>query len=301
MICGRSLCNDGGWCMIELSAGSARASIVPQMGGALAGLWAGDLPVLRAGPGQKAEGPFALACNLLVPFSNRISAGGFAFEGRRHAVTPNLPGEPYPLHGDGFQRAWQVEALRLHSATLSLPDGQIGPYRYAARAVYDLGPMALEIRLSVTNRGDIALPFGLGLHPWFPRGPETRLQFMAEGQWPETADHLPATQHPVVLDRGGAWRCAAPLPDTWINMGFSGWNGQARILQGAGAASVRLTARGLGTALVYAPSAAADFFCFEPVSHPVDAHNLPGQPGLVRLAPGQTLAASMTLTWGQTA
>jgi aldose 1-epimerase len=283
--------------MITLRAGSAKAQVLPQMGGGLAGLVVGDLPVLRPWSGRVEDGPFALACNLLVPFSNRIS-GGFSYQDQRHEMAPNLPGEAYPIHGDGFQRVWQVTEQDENQATLTLTEGEIGPFRYDARVSYQLMPRALETRLSVTNHGPVALPFGLGLHPWFPRDGATRLEFTASGQWPETPDHLPATPAPVPVDDGGAWDSLAPLPEGWINMGFSGWDGNARIVQGDAAVSVTLTAIGLGTALLYSPSSRSDFFCFEPVSHPVDAHNLPGQPGLSDLAPGESLSVSMTLTWG---
>jgi aldose 1-epimerase len=53
----------------------------------------------------------------------------------------------------------------------------------------------------------------------------------------------------------------------------------------------------LGTLILYSPSAQAPFLCLEPVSHPVDAHNLPGQPGLVRLAQGESLSAFLALSW----
>lgn len=284
--------------MITLTAGTSKAEIVPEMGGGLAGLWAGDLPVLRPWPGKVSAGPFALSCNLLVPFSNRISGGGFTYDGRQHVVQPNLPGEPYPIHGDGFQRAWNIAATSASSARLILTDGVIGPFRYSAEVTYTLTPHALNTGLAVTSLGEVPLPFGLGLHPWFPRNSTTRLRFNATGIWPETPDHLPATCQPQPLGDGTPWRDLAPLPDSWINAGFSGWDGHAWIDQTAGAAPVHLVAAQLGTALVYSPSANADFFCFEPVSHPVDAHNLPGQPGLVRLAPGETLSASMTLNWG---
>jgi aldose 1-epimerase len=45
----------------------------------------------------------------------------------------------------------------------------------------------------------------------------------------------------------------------------------------------------------YSPSNKADFFCFEPVTHPVDAHNLPGGPtanGLRVLAPREAMTAA---------
>jgi aldose 1-epimerase len=283
--------------MIRLTAGHARLQILPQMGGGLAGLWAGALPVLRPWSGRVEDGPFALACNLLVPFSNRISAG-FTFNGQYHSIAPNLPGEAYPIHGDGFQRIWELGEIGPTRVELTLPNGEIGPFIYASKVSYILKPEVLESELSVTNLGSFVLPFGLGLHPWFPRDSETRLQFTASGHRPESADHLPATLNALNLDHGGPWRLPAPLPEDWINEGFTGWNGHARITQGAKAASVDLIAKGLGTALLYSPSAQADFFCFEPVSHPVDAHNLPEQPGLTALAPGQTLTTSMTLIWG---
>lgn len=284
--------------MITLTASKAEARILPQIGGGLASLTVGDLPVLRPWSGRVKDGPFALACNLLVPFSNRIS-GGFTCQGQRHDIAPNLPGEAFPIHGDGFQRVWQVVDFGPSHAELSLPNGGIGPFRYAAQVSYDLMPEALETKLSVTNHGSLALPFGLGLHPWFPRDAATRLQFTASGQWPETPDHLPATREPEPLDHGGPWQARAPLPKGWINMGFSGWNGSARIDQGTLAASLNLTSSGMGTALLYSPSGTSDFFCFEPVSHPVDAHNLPGQPGLTALAQGESLTVSMTLTWDE--
>lgn len=285
--------------MITLAAGKAKARIVPQMGGGLAGLWEGDLPVLRPWSGRAEDGPFALACNLLLPFSNRMSCGGFTYDGQHYPIAPNVPGEAYPIHGDGFQRSWQPDSLSQTKAELSLQNGAIGPFRYAAKVSYHLTPGALDVRLSVTNQGHFALPFGLGLHPWFPRDLATRLQFTATGHWPETLDHLPATYDPMPLNHGGAWHDLAALPEGWINTAFSGWDGHAQISQGPHAASSRMTVSGLGTALLYSPSATTDFFCFEPVSHPVDAHNLPGQPGLTRLDPGESLTVSMTLTWGQ--
>jgi aldose 1-epimerase len=281
--------------MITLTAGTAKAHILPDMGGGLAGLWQGDRPILRPWSGNPDDGPFALACNLLLPFSNRISHGGFTFKGQHHPIAPNLPGEPFPIHGDAFQRIWTHHSTQA-TADLTLTRGSIGPFLYDAQARYALAPNALTITLSLTNRATQTLPYGLGLHPWFPRDAATRLQFHATGCWPETAQHLPATQAPLPL-HPNPWADPAPLPDAWINQGFSGWDSHARITQGPAATSLNLTATGLTTALLYSPSATADFFCFEPVTHPVDAHNLRGQPGLAALAQDANLNASLTLTW----
>ena len=285
--------------MIMLTAGPSKAEIIAEMGAGLAGLWADEKPVLRPWSGRVQDVPFALACNLLVPFSNRISGGGFGHEGARHPLDPNLPGKVCPINGDGFQRPWQAVDVTGNRAELCLPGGAIGPFRRSASVRYHLTQGSVETRLSVTNTGDLALPFGLGLHPWFPRDDDTRLQFNATGQWPEGPDHLPTSQIPVPFGTACPWARLEPLPHGWINGGFSGWDSRARIVQGKAAMSLQIACTGLGTALIYSPSAKADFFCFEPVSHPVDAHNLPGQPGLVRLAPGADFNVTKTLNWGQ--
>jgi aldose 1-epimerase len=267
------------------------------MGAGLSGLWVGEKPALRPWSGRVEDGPFALSCNLLVPFSNRISGGGFVYEGSQYSLAANLPGEASPIHGDGFQRPWQTVELTEVRAELRLGSGEIGPFRHSATVSYEVSQGSLETRLAVTNTGDLALPFGLGLHPWFPRDDDTRLQFCATGHWPETPDHLPATRAPLPFAAGCPWQKPAPLPQGWINCGFSGWDGRAEITQGKAAMSLQIVSAGLGTALLYSPSASAGFFCLEPVSHPVDAHNLSGQPGLARLQPGDTLSARMTLIW----
>lgn len=283
---------------LRLVAGDAVAVVAPDRGGGLASLEAGGRPVLSAEAGRPA-GPFALAMNLLLPFSNRVS-GRFHFEGRTHDLAPNLAGEPFPIHGDAFQRPWEVLRADIREAVLRLGEGRFGPYRYEAEATYRLGPSSLAVDLRLTSRSEVALPFGLGFHPWFPREAGTRVRFRAAGCWPQDDRFLPASEAPVPLPPDWRFDPPAPLPRGWINAAFSGWDSVAEVLAPPNAPSVRLTAPGLSTLIVYSPSAEAPFLCLEPVSHPVDAHNLPGRPGLVRLAPGESLSASLTLAWAPT-
>ena len=279
--------------MIRLHSGAAEAVIDPDLGAGIVALKAAGLPVLSAGLGRPQGSAFAQGLNLLAPFSNRISRP-FAFEGRTHPVPATLPGEPFPIHGDAFQKPWTIEAQSDSDAALTLR-GAIGPFRYDACVAYVLRGDALSVRLDLTNRADVTLPYGGGFHPWFPRHASTRLEFRAKGAWPEDDRHLPATPVPTEIPADVQFETAAPLPPGWINCGFSGWDGIARIIQPGLAITVE--APGLTTALVYSPGAAAPFFCFEPVSHPVDAHNLPGQPGLVPLASGTSLSMSLRLSW----
>lgn len=283
---------------IALHAGTARAEVLPDMGAALAGLWAGDLPVLRPWRGRAGDGPFSVASIVLAPFSNRVSRP-FTWRGRTHALPRNLDTEAFAIHGDAFARAWRVTRREAGRIDLALDDGAVGPFRYRAALSHALGPTGLVSELTLTNRSDEPMPYGAGFHPWFPRDRDTRIAFAATGLWPEDDRHLPASQRPVGLSADQDFSTRRALPAGWINNGFAGWDRHLRIEQGADAASVTLTAGALlDTLILFSPGADADFFCAEPVSHPVDALNLPGHPGLVVLAPGDSMTVSMRLAWG---
>jgi aldose 1-epimerase len=285
---------------LAISDGVAEAVVAPELGGGLASydlIEAGKrTPLFRRCLRLADARPFDLANNLLLPWSNRISGGGFRFAGKFHPLAPNLPGEPCPIHGNGFSSAWTVETAGAASVELSLASEGPGPFRYAARAAYRLNAGALTIRLGIVNRAGEPLPFGLGFHPWIVRTTKTLLMAKAPRVVFETNDHLPSGEADV--SSRPDWDFSAPreLPGGWINNAFLGWDGRADILWLDRRLALAVAADPpLKVCIVYSPSAAADFFCFEPVSHPVDAHNAPGGPeanGLVILEPEASLTAT---------
>ena len=287
--------------MVEIkvvSAGNAKLEIVPELGGGISRLDVHGKPVLRPWSGDESN-LFSLASNILVPFSNRISGGGFEWNRMHYPLTPNMSNESFPIHGDGFQKVWENVEVD-EGCRMILPNGTFGPWRYGAEQVLNLSPGSLQMTLTLINKGEIILPFGCGFHPWFPRYKDTKLSFVAETIWMEDTSHLPTKELPISEDSD--WRFDQPrtLPEKLINNGYTGWCGTARIEQGRNAVSCSLTAsKNLKTAIVYSPYSGSDFFCFEPVSHPVDAFHLPGRPGLVELAPGDSMIASMTISWKQ--
>ncbi|MFZ0600170.1 MAG: aldose 1-epimerase [Roseiarcus sp.] len=285
---------------LTINDGVAEAVILPELGAGLASYdlirASGRVPLFRPRRDPARGGPFDLALNLLVPWSNRISGGGFRFNGQFHPLAPNLPGEPFPIHGNGFSSRWLVGRATADSADLSLCSDGPGSFRYEARASYSLTAGALAMRLCVRNLAPEPLPFGLGFHPWIVRSAGTLLKAKAGRIVMETHDHLPAGEAPAASR--AEWDFAAPraLPSGWINNAFLGWDGRATVLWADRSLELEVEADPpLSTYILYSPSDKADFFCLEPVTHPVDAHNLPGGPeanGLTILAPQETLSAA---------
>ncbi len=279
-----------------LSVGSARLELAPSLGGAISRLDVGGRPVLRPWNGDVSN-PFTLASNILVPFSNRISKAGFHWKGEFHRLQSNFDDDPFPIHGDGFQRSWQIQQ-GVDQARMTLGDGRIGPWRYEASQEFKLLETGLVILLSMTNTGKHGLPFGCGFHPWFPRSVETRLSFTAREVWMEDHQHLPTTALRLCDAPDWSFERARSLPVEPVNHCFTGWRGKAVITQGAQAVSCTVEASdSLDNAILYSPGRSADFFCLEPVSHPVDAFHLTAYPGLRELLPGQSMQASIRLSW----
>jgi len=288
-------------CMLErlvLRNDSLLAEVVPQVGGGLARLdWLGGAqpePLLRALPPDVAgmPAPGQLACFALLPWSNRMAPAGFEFDGRRHVPAPNRAGEPCPIHGDGWQQGWRLASQGEQSVVLTLARIDAVPFSYDAMLRYTLDGAALVVELEVRNMGALSLPFGIGLHPWMPDPQGARLQARADGVWLSGADKLPVERRAVPHN----WRFDAPcaLPADGVDHVFDGWPGAARIDWPARGVSLAIEAD-MDYFILYAPPG-RDFFCFEPVDHPINAHNLPGYPGLSVLAPGATLRRRCVFT-----
>ena len=86
------------------------------------------------------------------------------------------------------------------------------------------------------------------------------------------------------------------LPPTRVDTAFGGWDGSARLQIAEDLAVAITTEPVLHHHHLYSAGEQADFVCFEPVSHPVNAHNTPGYPGLEILAKDEVMRISVGLT-----
>ena len=240
-------------------------------------------------------------CFPLVPFGNRVEANVFDFEGRHFALSPNTSGDPHYLHGDGWLGSW--EAVETASDRTRLIFEQRGPvYAYRAEQRFVACDRTLEVTMSVTNDGDVAMPFGLGWHPFFPLTPKTSLKAPATMFWTEKEGWLPDRLQPRPVDL--RFDSPSPVPRRWVNNGFEGWDGKAAIAWPERGLELHVETQPrmsryfvFVSDTVFDPNYRFDFFCFEPMTHAANGHNLPDLGGLKTLRPGGSMSATMRLTW----
>lgn len=284
--------------MIELSNAALAAGICPAFGGGMAHLDARNgssrVPLMRPlRPPAMSTDAFEsnrLACYPLVPWSNRIDHGGFAMDGTRVTLPRNRTDDAYPIHGTGWQRAWRVERHTPEQVLLALSDATPDAYTYQAEQHYALRGNTLHVSLKVRNAGEVALPFGLGLHPFFLHHGDVRLRAAATHVWLNDG-HSPIPTERAALPPAWDFRNSHPLPAEELNHCFVGWDGRATIEWPSLGLALDIAAD-VDAFILYTPTD-ADFFCFEPVDHCIDAVHRPGGAlanGMTRLAPGEQLA-----------
>jgi aldose 1-epimerase len=105
-----------------LTCGPLRLSLNPSVGGSISAFeWvdgASAQPILRK-CNSESENVLDAASFPLVPYVNRIRGGAFTFRGREVRLKPNMPGDPSPLHGQGWLNPWAVERSDAASAVLA--------------------------------------------------------------------------------------------------------------------------------------------------------------------------------------
>ncbi len=288
---------------IILENAQLRLVVNPEVGGSVVRFDAltelGDVALMRPGCSSERD-PNQLAMYPLVPWSNRIAKGGFEWGGQHYPLMANLAGEPFPIHGDGWQRSWHVVSQSGHTLHLELNSNQQPPFDYHAELHYRLVNHCLEVALSVTHLGDKPAPYGIGLHPWFPRTADVRITAMAEGVWEVDKAQLPSEWRRLAANNPWNFSNAQALSEPLIDNLFTGWNGQAQLEWPESGVVLSInTVPAMSRYLVFSPNAHADFFCFEPVSHVVDAHHgaSPIGQGLVELATGQVTSMTCRFTY----
>lgn len=236
--------------------------------------------------------PRRLGCYPLVPWSNRIAQGGFDCPDGWLALSSNTGHDPYPIHGSAWQQPWQVTQQGQSHACLVL-ESRV-PFAYRAMLHVSLDEGCLSLDLQVTHLDDRPSWHGMGLHPYFPRHADTQLQAAARQVWLGDEGKLPSRQAAIPDDwRFNRLRALPPAP---VDHAFGGWDGHATIEYPSAGYRLQCSASGADHYLLFCPQDSG-FFCLEPVSHPINAHHLPGRPGLRLLHHGEQMTLGLRLQY----
>jgi len=279
---------------IALNAGDLSVGLVPEIGGSLAYFRHRGIDLMRplSSADLAAKNVLGVAMFPMVPYANRIAGNAFDFGGRTWRFAANNPPESFNVHGTGWHSAWSTEEAP-GGVLLTLDHiASAEPYSYRATQLFAIDGAALRVTMTLTNRGPVAMPFGLGLHPWFDRDPDVSLQFRASHFFMEGPENI-ATERlatPPELD----FAAGRPLPDSWRNNDYGGWNGTAEIRYPSRGVGLRMEADPIFGHLMLYADPARPFFCVEPQSNAPCAFNHLGT------AKGETMG-SFVLQPGETA
>ncbi|HYE41965.1 MAG TPA: aldose 1-epimerase [Caulobacteraceae bacterium] len=281
---------------LALEAGDLQLDLLPHLGGAVAGYrWRrpqGTVALFRETPADAVD-VLQTGCFPLAPYCNRIRDGRFTFRGREVRLSPNLPPQKHPLHGQAWRHPWEVEdaggawaeLVYRHSA------GE-WPWDYEARQRFSLDEGGLEIRIACRNLADEPMPCGLGLHPFFDAPDDTVLDTRVSGVWTIDDEIMPVVLEPATGRYALENRRIARAD---LDNGYEGWSGEAIIRWPGAGAGVRITSDDAPRFQVYAP-ADKPVLCAEPVTNANDALGRPEEAwaaaGVVILPPGEETAMS---------
>ena len=284
---------------LMLTAGGLELSLSPSIGGSISGFeWTGggrSVPVLRK-CNSCHQNVLEAASFPLVPYVNRIRSGRFSFRGREIRLAPNMAGDISPLHGQGWLSPWQVDRATPSQAILTFyhPPGE-WPWEYRAQQHFTIDERGLSLNLDCRNLSPDTMPCGLGQHPYFNCGEETRIETQVMDVWTIDEHVLPVEKIPASgrFDLSDRLVCGQDL-----DHGFGGWSGRARMTDPGWPFDLELSSPDARFFQLYSPTSGG-IFVAEPVTHANAALNAPedqwGKLGMRVLEPGEAMNLTMRL------
>jgi len=267
--------------LVTLEYGAYTLTVAPGFGARMVAFRHKGRDLLRPTPESVIAKPivYGFAGFPLMPYSGPLFGrdflyGGFNFAGVRHELGRNVREEPTMTHGEAFVRAFTVRGQDKSSADLEMihdPTPGTFPFRFRGRVRYSLSDKGLAILLRVTSLDHRPMPAGLGIHPYFPKPPGTRLKFFSIGVWPPDG--------PDVVDKG----CGPLTEGLGFNDGpdvskmvvdrlYEGWDGHAELVAPDGHRTV-IEADGVLDKMQIYSAWDYPYVCIEPVSNTNDGFN----------------------------
>ena len=172
------------------------------------------------------------------------------------------------------------------------------PIKYLGRQIVRLQDHTVSMQLRITNKDEVRAPFGIGIHPYFRRSPDTKLACRLDRQWELDSELMPsrniANALNVKMVKGVLIR---DLPESGA---FHSASTKALISWPSSGLRLEIESDpSMQHAIIWCP-AGEDFFCYEPVSHMVDGFNRERagvrDTGVKFLDPNQSFEATWTFS-----
>lgn len=281
--------------LIKFKDEFTQLTLMPDLGGAII-CWQrlkDGFDILRPLDLKKKD-PTARQCAAfaLIPWSNRIKPGEIKTANGSFNLSPNTNDSPFAMHGSTWQEAWEVIAQTESSLTLQCHSYY--PVELAVKQHIELRHGCLKITFSLIHLDQRPFLHGYGWHPFFYRNENTLIKTEFQAIWNRDEQGLSTEEVDVPNELN--FNTFKALPVTLIDHAFSKWNGNCFIQQPDKGYELHLNCLDTDYLILYCPPE-QNFFCVEPVSHPINAHHLPNQPGLKYLRKNEKLEWQVSLSY----
>ena len=288
--------------LVTLEHGPYTLTVAPGFGARLVSFRHGGRDILRPTPDAVLAEPlvYGFAGFPLMPYSGPLFGPGFTFAGLAHTLARNVREEPTATHGESWLRPFEIRDRGKAALALAMthePTPGTFPFRFRGEVRFALSDTGLAILLRVTSRDHRPMPAGLGIHPYFPKHPGTRLRFESVGVWPPDApEAVELGCEP--LTEGLDFADGPDVSEMVIDRLFEGWDGRAEVIAADGFRTVIEADGALDKLQIYS---AWDYpyVCVEPVSNANDGFNrmAAGVPshGVRVLEPGRSIEGTVRI------
>jgi aldose 1-epimerase len=288
--------------LVALEHGPYALTVAPGFGARMVSFRHAGRDVLRATPDAVLAKPtvYGFAGFPLMPYSGPLFGPGFTFAGIDHPLTRTVREEPTATHGEAWIEPFRIidrsgAALALEMTHEPAP-GRF-PFRFRGHVRYSLSDEGLAILLRVTSGDHRPMPAGLGIHPYFPKHPGTRLRFASLGVWPPDAPEAVALGCQELID-GLDFADGPDVSAMVVDRLYEGWDGRAELAAADGFRTVIEADGVLDKMQIYSAWDYA-YVCVEPVSNANDGFNrmaaaVPSH-GVRVLEPGRSIEGTVRI------
>ncbi len=309
--------------ILKDSKAKLRATFLPEMGSQLISLYSEELGVeFIKGPESLEDRTTGIGFPILMP-PNRIENGRFTFDGREYKLDINERGRENHIHGFVHNKPWRVKDIGadrrgawIETVIRSIDEVYITrqfPHDFELSMKYFLKDGALKITSRCINKGEDAMPFGIGFHPYF-KAPLSEnssksmcsINVPANKVW-ELKECIPTGRlidlkgDPKDL-RDGASLEGMLLDDVYTDLENQGDGSACQYIDQGTKVGLRFTADSqfLHWVIYSGKTIDADFICLEPYTWVTNAPNLhiPSSiTGFRALAPNEEFIGEMELSF----